>query len=111
MLQQTLVSAVILYFQRFPGIDCLAKADVDEVLYLCPGLRYCSRARNLHKAAKTISEDMDDIIPDKIEELMALPWIGRSTAGAILSLSMGQSHPILDDNVKRILCRYKVLAG
>lgn len=110
MLQQTQVMTVIPYFQRFmakfPTITQLAAAPLNEVLHLWTGLGYYARARNLHKAAKLIAEFHQGEFPQTFESITALPGIGRSTAGAILSLAMDQHYPILDGNVKRVLARY-----
>jgi len=110
MLQQTQVHTVIPYYrrflQRFPEISALAGADRDEVLHLWSGLGYYSRARNLHATAQIIQHEYHGRFPDDIDQLVKLPGIGRSTAGAILALSMDQTHPILDGNVRRVLCRY-----
>ncbi|MFQ5660989.1 MAG: A/G-specific adenine glycosylase [Gammaproteobacteria bacterium] len=115
MLQQTQVRTVIPYFQRFmqrfSDVHSLAGADPDEVLHLWTGLGYYSRARNLHKAAQIVSAEFNGELPADMEQLVNLPGIGRSTAGAILSLSLNQAHPILDGNVKRILCRYHAISG
>ncbi|MEX2352766.1 MAG: A/G-specific adenine glycosylase [Gammaproteobacteria bacterium] len=115
MLQQTQVRTVIPYFERFierfPDVQSLAGADLDEVLHLWSGLGYYARARNLYKAAEIISNDLQGVFPREIEALMKLPGIGRSTAGAILALSQGQRHPILDGNVKRVLTRYYGISG
>lgn len=109
MLQQTQVATVIPYFerfmQRFPTISDLATAPLDEVLHLWTGLGYYARARNLHKAAKTVAEQHGGVFPQTFDEVAALPGVGRSTAGAILSLALGQHYPILDGNVKRVLAR------
>ena len=109
MLQQTQVSTVIPYYQnfllRFPQLRDLADASVDEVLQHWQGLGYYARARNLHKAAVMIRDQHRGRFPDDIEALEALPGIGRSTAGAILSFAFGQPWPILDGNVKRVLAR------
>ncbi|MGR9088364.1 MAG: A/G-specific adenine glycosylase [Gammaproteobacteria bacterium] len=113
MLQQTQVVTVIPYFnafvERFAHVEDLAKAPVDEVLHLWSGLGYYSRARNLHKAAQCIVEKGH--FPDNLHDLLQLPGIGRSTAGAILSIAFNQSHPILDGNVRRVLSRFKGLSG
>lgn len=110
MLQQTRVSTVIPYFNnfiiRFPNINSLAHASLDEILYFWSGLGYYARARNLHKAAKIIIEFYDGIFPSKFKDLISLPGIGRSTAGAILTFAYKKSYPILDANIKRILTRY-----
>lgn len=109
MLQQTQVKTVIPYFERFvnsfPTIQALAEADVDDVLHHWSGLGYYARARNLHKTAKLISGEHQGEFPEELDELEKLPGIGRSTAGAILSLSKGLNFPILDGNVKRVLAR------
>ncbi|MBK8816729.1 MAG: A/G-specific adenine glycosylase [Methylococcaceae bacterium] len=113
MLQQTQVSTVIPYFlafvDNFPDIESLAQADLDDVLRLWSGLGYYARARNLHKAAKIICETKR--FPDSLEELAVLPGIGRSTAGAILCIAFNKSHPILDGNVKRVICRFHAVSG
>lgn len=115
MLQQTQVATVIPYFERFmqsfPTIVDLANAHQDEVLHHWTGLGYYARARNLHKAAQMIRDDFNGAFPLDIEDVMALPGIGRSTAGAVLSLSLKQAHPILDGNVKRVLARHNAIAG
>jgi len=115
MLQQTRVSTVIPYYhdfmQRFADVHQLADADIDQVLQIWAGLGYYSRARNLHKAARIIVEDFKGEFPDDIKTLVGLPGIGRSTAGAVLSLSMDNAHPVLDGNVKRVLCRYYAVQG
>ncbi len=115
MLQQTQVVTVIPYYQRFmarfPDCAALAAAGEEEVLAHWSGLGYYSRARNLHRAARMIREEYGGEFPHTLEALMALPGIGRSTAGAILSLALGQRHPILDGNVKRVLSRFHALAG
>lgn len=115
MLQQTQVATVIPYFQRFmekfPDVSALAAAPLDEVLHLWTGLGYYARARNLHKAAQAVVELHGGEFPTTFDEVAALPGIGRSTAGAILSLSLGQHFPILDGNVKRVLARCYAIAG
>ena len=115
MLQQTQVSTVLGYFDRFmdalPTVEALANADEDEVLHLWTGLGYYSRARNLHKTAKLIVGKHGGEFPRDVEQLSELPGIGRSTAGAIASLSMGLRAPILDGNVKRVLARYVAQQG
>ncbi len=115
MLQQTQVATVIPYFERFmarfPEANALADASADEVLHLWTGLGYYARARNLHRAAQMIRDEHGGEFPRDIEAVMALPGIGRSTAGAILSISTGARHPILDGNVKRVLARYHGVDG
>jgi A/G-specific adenine glycosylase len=115
MLQQTQVATVIPYYQRFlrrfPDAGRLAGAPLDQVLSLWAGLGYYARARNLHRAAILVRDDHAGELPHDIELLNALPGIGRSTAGAILALSSGQRHAILDGNVKRVLTRYHGVTG
>ncbi len=115
MLQQTQVVTVIDYYQkfmaRFGSVEALAAAPEDEVLHYWTGLGYYARARNLHKTAKIVCEKYQGQFPTNLTEMMALPGIGRSTAGAILSLSLGQHHPILDGNVKRVLARFFQIEG
>ena len=115
MLQQTQVSTVIEYFERFikhfPTINSLASAPVDDVLALWSGLGYYARARNLHKAAQIIAFEYNGVFPENFNQVIALPGIGKSTAGAILAFSANQRHPILDGNVKRVLCRYFAIEG
>ena len=110
MLQQTQVKTVIPYFlkfvERFPNINSLANSDEDEVLSYWSGLGYYSRGRNLLKSAKILKKDFNSVMPDTSEELQLLPGIGKSTAGAILSLGFGIKAPILDGNAKRVLVRY-----
>ncbi len=115
MLQQTQVQTVIPYFnrfiKRFPTIASLARAREDEVLHLWTGLGYYARARNLHRAANIVQKDFKGKFPTDLETLQSLPGIGRSTAGAILSLSLQIRAPILDGNVKRVLARTHAIAG
>lgn len=115
MLQQTQVSTVIPYYQRFicafPTVSDLAQAPIDEVLHHWTGLGYYARARNLHKTAVIVHEEYGGNFPTSIDDIIALPGIGRSTAGAILSFSQQQRHPILDGNVKRVLARFYGVEG
>ncbi|RTZ71274.1 MAG: A/G-specific adenine glycosylase [Gammaproteobacteria bacterium] len=115
MLQQTRVATVIPYYEafmaRFPTVEALAAADEDEVLHHWSGLGYYARARNLHKAARLIRSQHRGRFPQDLDQVMTLPGIGRSTAGAILSLSLGQHHAILDGNVKRVLARHFAVEG
>jgi A/G-specific adenine glycosylase len=115
MLQQTQVATVIPYFQRFmerfPTVEMLAAAAEDEVLHLWTGLGYYARARNLRACAQALVAQHGGDFPFDIEAVMALPGIGRSTAGAILALSRGQRHPIMDGNVKRVLARVFGIVG
>lgn len=115
MLQQTQVTTVIPYYLRFmehfPNISTLAKAKLDTVLHLWTGLGYYARARNLHKTANIIQRNFEGQFPQDFDAVVNLPGIGRSTAGAILSLSLQKHHAILDGNVKRVLCRYFAIEG
>lgn len=109
MLQQTQVSTVIPYFNRFtetfPTVHALAVAELTQVLRLWQGLGYYSRARNLHAAARKIVADFTGNVPDSVDALLSLPGIGRYTAGAIASIAYNRRAPILDGNVARVLCR------
>jgi A/G-specific adenine glycosylase len=109
MLQQTQVKTVAPYWQRwmraFPNVRSLARARPDRVLKLWEGLGYYSRARNLQTAAQRIVREADGRFPDKFEEVLALPGIGRYTAGAICSIAFNQPTPVLDGNVIRVLTR------
>jgi A/G-specific adenine glycosylase len=115
MLQQTQVQVVIPYFERFvaalPDVATLAAAPLDEVLALWSGLGYYARARNLHAAAKHCVAAHGGEIPRDIHALVALPGIGRSTAGAILAQAWGDRFPIMDGNVKRVLARVNGIEG
>jgi A/G-specific adenine glycosylase len=109
MLQQTQVETVKNYFLRFmeklPTLENLARASLETVLQLWTGLGYYARARHLHRAAVMIMEHYHGEFPDNLDDLIKLPGIGKSTAGAILSFSMQQATTILDGNVKRVLTR------
>jgi len=115
MLQQTQVTTVIPYFQRFmarfPDVQSLADAEADEVMQLWAGLGYYSRARNLHRCAQQLMEKFGGELPADVPALTQLPGIGRSTAGAIVSLGFGRPAPILDGNVKRVLSRVFCIDG
>jgi A/G-specific adenine glycosylase len=115
MLQQTQVAAVIPYYERFmarfPTVESLAVAPEDEVLHLWTGLGYYARARNLRACAQVLVARHAGDFPAEIDAVADLPGIGRSTAGAILALSRGQRHPILDGNAKRVLARVFGIAG
>ncbi|MBU0499364.1 MAG: A/G-specific adenine glycosylase [Gammaproteobacteria bacterium] len=115
MLQQTQVATVVPFFERFtkrfPDVKSLAEAQQDAVLHLWSGLGYYARARNLHRAARQVLERHGGAFPLDFKAVMALPGIGRSTAGAILSLGAGQPLPILDGNVKRVLARCLAIEG
>jgi A/G-specific adenine glycosylase len=115
MLQQTQVSAVVPYYQRFlarfPDLASLAAAPEDEVLALWSGLGYYARARNLHKAARLVQARHAGAFPTAHAEICALPGIGRSTASAISAFSTGARRAILDGNVKRVLARHFGVEG
>lgn len=115
MLQQTQVTSVIPYYQRFMrrfrNLKQLAGAEQEEVLQYWAGLGYYSRARNLHKAATILMRQSGGRMPRTLEALVALPGIGRSTAAAILSQSLDVRHTILDGNVKRVLARFDAVPG
>lgn len=115
MLQQTQVTTVIPYFerfmQRFPDVHSLAAAAQDDVLHLWTGLGYYARGRNLHACAQAVVRDFNGEFPRSVDALATLPGIGRSTAAAIASISMGINAPILDGNVKRVLTRFFAVEG
>lgn len=115
MLQQTQVATVVPYFerfmQRFPDVRSLADANEDDVLHHWSGLGYYARARNLQRTARIVRDEYDGKFPENFDQVVALPGIGRSTAGAILSLACGQRHAILDGNVKRVLARHAAIEG
>lgn len=115
MLQQTQVSTVTGYFKQFirafPTVEKLAQAPLEAVLSHWAGLGYYARARNIHKTAKIIQQDYANQLPACLETLTSFPGIGRSTAGAILSMGFNLSAPILDGNVKRVLCRLHCVEG
>ena len=115
MLQQTQVSTVMGYFDRFmsafPDVQALAQAEQDRVLHLWSGLGYYARARNMQRAAREICERFGGALPADIDALESLPGIGRSTAGAILALAMDQRQPILDGNARRVLARVFGVSG
>jgi len=109
MLQQTTVTAVIPYYraflERFPDVRSLAAAPVEAVIEQWAGLGYYRRARNLHAAARVVVEAFGGVFPADLRLLQDLPGVGRSTAGAILSIAFDMPAPILDGNVRRVLCR------
>ena len=115
MLQQTQVATVIPYFERFmtrfPSIVDLAAAEQDDVLGYWSGLGYYARARNLHRAARIVVDEHGGVLPADTAALVELPGIGRSTAGAIVSLAHGGREAILDGNVKRVLTRFHGIEG
>lgn len=115
MLQQTQVATVLPYFEefikKFPDVEALASASKEEVLAAWSGLGYYRRARALHAAAREIVGQHDGRYPETLEGWLALPGVGRYTAGAILSIAFGKRYPILDGNVARVLARLFVVRG
>jgi len=115
MLQQTQVAIATPYYERFmerfPTLESLATAPIDDVLAHWSGLGYYARARNLHRCAVRVMDEYHGELPTTLDVLVDLPGIGRSTAAAILSLSGGQHQPILDGNVKRVLARCFAVEG
>ena len=109
MLQQTQVKTVMPYWKRWmrelPTIKAVAKARSEKIHKLWEGLGYYTRARNLQKAARQIVEKHGGAFPQKFDDVLALPGIGRYTAGAICSIAFNQPTPILDGNVIRVLTR------
>ena len=110
MLQQTRVTTVIPYFERwmerFPSLEILAESTQEEVLILWEGLGYYRRARALHRAARVVAEAYGGEIPRDAKTLQKLPGIGRYTAAALASIAFGQDEPALDGNIRRVLSRY-----
>ena len=110
MLQQTQVATVVAYFERFvaafPTVTALAEADEQAVLTLWQGLGYYRRARHLHAAAKAILRDHGGRVPDRADQLLSLPGVGRYTAGAIASVAYNTAEPIVDGNVARVYARF-----
>lgn len=111
MLQQTRVEAVKPFYERFlktlPNVRSLAECPEDELLKLWEGLGYYNRVRNMQKAARVIMEEYGGEFPADYEKLLALPGIGRYTAGAIGSIAFGIRRPAVDGNVLRVLSRVK----
>lgn len=110
MLQQTQVKTVIPYYLRFiktyPTFNSLILASEDQIIALWSGLGFYRRAKNIYKAKEQIKNSFNKKFPDNFNDLMSLPGIGESTAGAIMSIAYNKSYPILDANVKRVLARY-----
>jgi len=115
MLQQTQAATVVPYYERwmrrFPDLAALADAEIDEVLKAWEGLGYYARARHLHQAARQVMALYGGELPADRTALLALPGIGRYTAGAILSLAFGRRAAVLDGNVRRVLCRLYDIAA
>ena len=109
MLQQTQVETVIPYYRRFlrrfPSLRALAAAPVDDVLAVWAGLGYYSRARSFHAAARSIVAEHHGRIPRRVDDLLALPGVGRYTTGAVASIAFGERAAVVDGNVTRVLCR------
>lgn len=109
ILQQTRVNQGLEYYlkftQKFPNLKSLADASEDEILKLWQGLGYYSRARNMHKAAKTICETNNGKFPENFDQILKLPGIGNYTAAAISSIAFGQPTPVIDGNVQRVISR------
>jgi len=109
MLQQTTVATVGPYFQRFlekwPTVDALASAPLDDVLHAWAGLGYYARARNLHKCARTVSVVYGGMFPETEEDLLTLPGIGRYTAAAVAAIAFGRRAVVVDGNVERVMAR------
>ena len=110
MLQQTQVKTVIPYFknfiQKFPSQKKLSKASEDEILAAWSGLGFYRRARNIYASKEIIKKEYANKFPKKFHDIITLPGVGKSTAGAILSLAYLDPHPILDGNVKRVISRF-----
>jgi A/G-specific adenine glycosylase len=115
MLQQTQVTTVIPYYEKFvahfPDVNALAAAPIESVMQCWAGLGYYSRARNLHRCAQLISSDHGGKFPRQVETLAKLPGVGRSTAAAIAALAFGERAAILDGNVRRVLARHCGIEG
>ena len=110
MLQQTRVETVRPYYgrwlARFPTVEALAAAPLDQVLKAWEGLGYYSRARNFHRAAQEIASRHAGRVPDQPAAFRALPGVGRYTAGAVMSIAFGREEPVVDGNVRRVLARW-----
>jgi A/G-specific adenine glycosylase len=115
MLQQTRVETVVPYYRRFlrrfPSLRQLAAAGVDDAIELWAGLGYYSRARHFHAAAREVVERHGGRVPRSVDAMLALPGVGRYTAGAVVSIAFGVPAPVVDGNVARVLCRVFALAG
>lgn len=109
MAQQTRLQTVREYygpfFRRFPDVEALARAELDEVLKAWEGLGYYARARHLHRAARRIARDRDGRLPRQPSELQELPGVGPYTAGAVASIAFGRREPAVDGNARRVLAR------
>jgi A/G-specific adenine glycosylase len=110
MLQQTQVKTVIPFFKKFikkyPNLKSLSEATEEDILALWTGLGFYRRAKNIFKTKEILKKDFKNIFPKTYENIVSLPGIGDSTAGAIMSIAYKRSFPILDANVKRNLSRF-----
>ncbi|MCK4570496.1 A/G-specific adenine glycosylase [Candidatus Bipolaricaulota bacterium] len=115
MLQQTRVETVLAYYEpfldRFPGLDALATASIDDVFKAWEGLGYYKRAQNLHQASRILVDQYEGKLPSSAGGLRKLPGIGPYTAGAIASIAFGKDEPVLDGNVIRVISRLFCIAG
>lgn len=110
MAQQTRIESMLSYYEawmnKWPTVDALAKASIEDVLHIWQGLGYYNRARKLHEGAQVIVKQYGSQLPDKKEELLKIPGIGPYTAGAILSICFDQKEAAVDGNVLRVMSRY-----
>jgi len=115
MLQQTQVKTVLPYYKKFltkyPSIKSLSNSKLDDLLELWTGLGYYRRAENIYKTSQILKNKYNYIFPKTYEDILDLPGIGKSTAGAILSIAYNKKYPILDGNVKRVIKRYFAITG
>jgi len=115
MLQQTQVKTVLPYYKKFlikyPNIKELSESRLDDILESWTGLGYYRRVENIYKSSQIIKDKYKYIFPKEYDDIINLPGIGRSTAGAILSIAYNQKYPILDGNVKRVIKRYFAVRG
>ena len=113
MAQQTRIESMLPYYEtwitRWPTVEALAQAQIEDVLHVWQGLGYYNRARKLHEGAKLICEKHQGKIPDTKEELLSIPGIGAYTAGAILSICFNQKEPAVDGNVLRVISRHDLM--
>ena len=115
MLQQTQVKTVLSYYKKFlvkyPSIKELSESGLEDILESWAGLGFYRRAENIYKSSQIIKDKHKYIFPQEYRDIIDLPGIGRSTAGAILSISYNKKYPILDGNVKRVIKRYFAVRG
>lgn len=114
MAQQTRIESMLPYYERWinkwPTLESLAKADIEEVLHLWQGLGYYNRARKLHEGAKLICEKYQGVFPNTTEKLLSIPGIGPYTAGAIMSICYNEKVPAVDGNVQRVISRIDMIS-